>query len=275
MRRAISTGLVTGTLLLTAAAADGSPRASIAFVHGGSGTLTLSGRVGPLQFDQSSELDVMAAAGQPDVTATGNFGAQDPDYFAMGYTCQEQEQRGWLYVDHFDYCRTIFYINTHTQLLTAFASSSRNYSFRGASPGMTSRAATRHIHVEPYSGCLTGFSVWKHHPHAAFFGDVVGGRAKLVRRSELVYGGHLEDLQLESNRYPVGLLVAEAKNSRSTSCPSPLELRVAWTATAPSREERPMRPQRRVATRPVDHPVRPAATIWRVSRWATRRSSAP
>ncbi len=206
MRRGISTGLVAGMLLLTAAVASGSPRASIASVRGGSGTLTLSGRVGSLQFDQSSEPDVIAIAGPPDATATGNFGAQEPDYFAMGYTCQEHEAQGWFYVDHFDYCRTIFYINTHTQLLTAFASSSRNYSFRGASPGMSTRSATRHIQVQPYNGCLTGFSVWKHHPHATFFGDVVGGHTKLVRRSELVYGGHLEDLQLESNRYPVGLL---------------------------------------------------------------------
>lgn len=134
MRRGISTGLVAGMLLLTAAVASGSPRASIASVRGGSGTLTLSGRVGSLQFDQSSEPDVIAIAGPPDATATGNFGAQEPDYFAMGYTCQEHEAQGWFYVDHFDYCRTIFYINTHTQLLTAFASSSRNYSFRGASP---------------------------------------------------------------------------------------------------------------------------------------------
>jgi hypothetical protein len=205
MRRVISAGVVIGMLLLTAAVASGSPRASIAFGHGGGGRLTLSGSVGSLQLDQSDELDVIAMAGPPDATATGNFGAEDPDYYAMGYTCQEHEAQGWFYVDRFDYCRTVFYINTHTQLLTALFSSSRRYSFRGASPGMSSRLATKRIHAQPSGGCFQGFVLFGHRRHADFIGDVVGGRTKLVRRTERIYGGHLADLQLESNPYPVGL----------------------------------------------------------------------
>ena len=143
MRRVISTGIVTGTLLLIAALAVGFPRAAIASVHGGSGRLTLSGSVGSLRFDQSDQSDVIALAGSPDATAPGNFEAEDPNYSALGYTCQEHRAQGWFYVDHFDYCRTVFYVNAHTQLLTAFFSSSRRYSFRGATPGMSSQLATR------------------------------------------------------------------------------------------------------------------------------------
>jgi hypothetical protein len=112
----------------------------------------------------------------------------------------------WRRSYRFDYCRTVFYINTHTELLTAFFSSSSRYSFRGATPGMSSGLSSRRIHVRPYSGCLAGFSLYGHDRHADFFGDVVGGHTKLVRKALRIDGGHLADLELESNLYPVGLL---------------------------------------------------------------------
>src|SRR5205823_2583212 len=73
---------------------------------GGDGKLTLDGRVGPLQFNRSTEARIIAFAGRPAATGTGNFSAYppDPDYFAMGYGCQEHSS-GWLFmVDRYDYC---------------------------------------------------------------------------------------------------------------------------------------------------------------------------
>lgn len=180
---------------------------AVAGPHGGSGRITLSGRVGPLMFDRSTASDVTAFAGQPDATGDGNFGAipRDPDYVALGYICQEQRGRGLIRVDSFDYCATAFYINTWTQRLVGFRSISWRYSMRGASPGMATRSAERHMHRLAHGGCLVGFFFgWRGHHRASFWGEVDGGRG--VGRKLVIHGGQLTSLNLESNRYPVGLL---------------------------------------------------------------------
>jgi hypothetical protein len=181
--------------------------AAVADPHGGGGPITLGGRVGPLMFDHSTAQDVMAFAGQPDATGSGNFSAipRDPDYVALGYVCQEQRARGLIRIDSFDYCSTAFYINSWTQRLVGFRSMSWRYSMRGASPGMSTRAADRHIHRLAHGGCLGGFFLgWRGHYHASFWGEVEGGRA--AGRKLVIHGGQLTSLNLESNRYPVGLL---------------------------------------------------------------------
>ena len=178
---------------------------AVAAPQGGSGSITLAGRVGSLLFDSSTEADVIAFAGQRVATATRNFGAipRDPDAHELGYACREHFSSGLMYIDKFDYCRTVFYINTWTQQLDAFYSSSSQYSFRTASPGVSSRAAERHIGRRARGGCPTGFSLgWRHGP-ASFFGEVDGGRAG---KHDTIVGGRLTSLALESNRYPVGLL---------------------------------------------------------------------
>jgi hypothetical protein len=148
---------------------------------------------------------VVAFAGQPGATARLNFGAipRDPNAYEMGYVCREHYSHGLMYVDKFNYCRTVFYINTSTQQLDAFWSSSSQYSFRGASPGMSTRAAERHIGRRATSGCLSGFSLGWPHSRASFVGEVGGGRAG---KDQGIVGGRLTSLALESNRYPVGLL---------------------------------------------------------------------
>jgi hypothetical protein len=179
--------------------------AALAAPQGGSGRITLAGHIGSLLFDSSTEADVVAFAGQPTATATRNFGAipRDPDAHEMGYVCREHFSRGLMYIDKFDYCRTVFYINTWTQQLDAFYSSSSQYSFRSASPGMSTLTAERHIGRRARGGCLTGFSLgWRHGP-ASFFGEVAGGRAG---KHNTIVDGRLTSLALESNRYPVGLL---------------------------------------------------------------------
>ena len=190
---------VTASCVLSASA--------MAAPHGGSGKLTLDGRVGPLTFDRSTESDVVAFAGQPDATGRGNTDAtpRDPDWLALGYGCQEHEARGSIYVNTFDYCSTAFFINTWTQRLVGFHSSSRRYSMRAASSGMSTRAAERHIHSLARGGCLVGFFLgWRPRRHATFWGEVDGGRA--VGANLRIVGGHLTSLNLESNRYPVGLM---------------------------------------------------------------------
>jgi hypothetical protein len=174
---------------------------------GGSGKLTLAGRVGPLQLDRSTEGRVIAFAGRPAATGTGNFSAYppDPDYFAMGYDCQEHSS-GWLFtVDRYGYCRTVFYINTHNQLLAAFATSSPRYSFRGARPGMPTRTANQRLHRRAQGGCFSGY-FFGFHSAASFVGDVFSRRSYEHDHHIYLVGGRLKALELESHRYPVGLL---------------------------------------------------------------------
>ena len=181
-------------------------------VHGGAGTITLAGRVGSLQLDSSTDADVFAFAGIPDATAGGNFDAipHGPNYFALGYSCSPDAGRGLGLVDGSAFCKTVFYINARTQRLVAFHSSSPLYSFRRASPGMATSRAQRRMHRLAQSGCLTGFFFFSRRNHASLFAEVDGGRATLHGRGrhtiERVSGGHLEAVELETNRHPVGLL---------------------------------------------------------------------
>lgn len=181
-------------------------------VHGGAGRITLGGRVGALQLDASTEVDVRAFAGLPDATAVGNFDAipRGPNYLALGYSCQTSEAPDLGFVDGSAYCRTVFYVNVRTGRLVGFHSASPLYAFRGASPRMRTADARRHIHRIAQGGCLTGFFLFGRHNHASLFGEVDGGHAlphgqgpnAILRIS----GGHLAALELESNRHPVGLL---------------------------------------------------------------------
>ena len=170
------------------------PTAALAAAHGGSGRVTLGGQVGFLHLDRSTEADVISLAGHPDATATGNFRAipRDPNYYAIGYVCQEHLGR-WLFrVDRFDYCRTVFFINTWTHRLTAFFSSSRRYSFRGASPGMSTAKAARHIHRHALIGCIPGFGLGRGlgKGPASFIGAVARSPGHQASGSSVVISQH-------------------------------------------------------------------------------------
>lgn len=181
-------------------------------VHGGAGTITLSGHVGALQLDRSTQADVLAFAGLPDATIVGNFDPipHAPNYFALGYSCQASAAVGLGALGGSDYCRTVFYINTRTKRLVGFHTSSRFYAFRRASPGMTTGHARRLMDRVAQSGCLTGFFFFARRNQASLYGEVDGGRTMSHRQGRntilRVSGGHLEALELESNRHPIGLL---------------------------------------------------------------------
>ena len=180
--------------------------------HGGRGRITLGGRVGALQLDRSTQIDVLGFGGEPDATGRGNFDAipHRPNYFALGYFCQRHHDRGLGVVDGSAYCKTVFYLNSRTERLVGFHTSSPTYSFEGASPGTPTPRARRQMHRFARSGCLTGFLFINRHNHASLFGEVDGGRATRYRHGantiRRITGGHLEALELESNRHPIGLL---------------------------------------------------------------------
>jgi hypothetical protein len=111
------------------------------------GTVTLAGQIGPLQLGVSTAADVIARIGSPEATAIGNTGVDFPDYQAFGYECSvvpytipllfQPEIQG-------PYCSTIYYVNTKTQTLAAFATMSNRYATaQGTTVGMIATEAAR------------------------------------------------------------------------------------------------------------------------------------
>jgi hypothetical protein len=110
-------------------------------------------------------------------------------------------------VDHFDFCRTVFFINAHTRRLVAFRSLSPRYSFRGAQAGMPTREVGRLADAKAGVGCFPGFTFGTRHNHAGVWGLVKARHDKRKRhRGVRIVGGHLKFLESESHRYPIGLL---------------------------------------------------------------------
>jgi len=128
--------------------------------------VTTSGTVGPLQFGVSTAADVQTAAGTPDSTATGTFSAPGlPDYQALGYDCSDQNPAGRLPLhvqpqEAGPYCRTIFYVNTTSQKLGAFATTSSQYETgHGTTAGMSNAEAQQRESVAPVYGCFGGIQL--------------------------------------------------------------------------------------------------------------------
>ena len=128
--------------------------------------MTTAGAVGPLQFGVSTAADVQTAAGTADSTATGSFSAPGrPDYQALGYDCSDQDPTGRLPL-HVQpqaagpYCRTIFYVNTTTQKLGAFATTSDKYETdHGTTVGMSHTEAEQRESVTAVYGCFGGIQL--------------------------------------------------------------------------------------------------------------------
>lgn len=173
----------------------------------GGGELTLGGRVGTLQFDQSTKAGVVAFAGPPGASGMGTFGNREPRYLAMGYGCREHGGPLLWHVDHFDFCQTVFFLSAHTKRLVAFRTLSQSYSFRGARTGMATLGVQHVTHGQAGNGCFPGFVFGSRHNHASVWGFVDGGRETFGRHHRLrIVGGHLRVLESESHRYPIGLL---------------------------------------------------------------------
>lgn len=201
--------VVMGTLLICGVlglALPGSLMAAGSERRGGAGELTLSGQVGALQFDRSTEAGVVAFAGRPGASGTGNFGNREPRFLALGYGCREHGGPLLWHVDHFDFCRTVFFLSAHTQKLVAFRSLSQSYSFRRARTGMTTVAVQHLTRRRAGNGCFPGFVFGSRHDHASVWGFVEGGRERYRRhQGQRIVGGHLRVLESESHRYPIGL----------------------------------------------------------------------
>lgn len=169
-----------------------------AAASGGSSMVRTSGQVGPLHLDRSTRADVIAWLGTPLLDVTGQFqsggSAYYPPYEALTYGCGGK-------------CTSTFYVNSRTLKLVALDTISPEFvGPDGLRVGMSTAEAQRRAHRRMQGGCFTGFyyGASRHHKSEAevFLDDT---SARYSRRRGW-YRGHLDEMSIESNRHPVGLL---------------------------------------------------------------------
>ena len=166
--RLISAVLGAAVVLCAPAAAAG--------VAGGAGTLTVGGKIGPLQIDKSNRAAVVAFAGKPDAEVQSVV-YQLAKYDALGYGCSTTSAN-----DNFPlgndgpYCQTAFFIDKTTQTIEDFITTSGNYHLsHGIRIGTTLSAAQRLLHTRADRSCLVVLKL--DGPNALFRISFTGGKA--------------------------------------------------------------------------------------------------
>lgn len=171
-----------------ASLAQTSPSALDAAVHGGSGTLTLAGRVGPLRIGTATRADIEAFAGAPD-----NEGYNE-GLIELGYDCTLS------YGTHV--CQTNFFLDAANRLVQ-FSSASPNYhAFGTITVGTPTQRAARLAHAQALAGCLTG--IWRHrsHPDMWLTIEIDGATMRLVGGKLRAIGGRVSWLFLSQRGLP-------------------------------------------------------------------------
>jgi hypothetical protein len=110
--------------------------------HGGSGVVTVDGRVGSLQIDDSTQAAIEKFAGKPDITKTSHTAWPGvPKYLLLGYGCSGPKHK---------YCQTVYYVNSRTNRLAALETNSPGFrTTTGIQPGMDQNDADRRAHMTP------------------------------------------------------------------------------------------------------------------------------
>ena len=207
---AVLLAVVLAVGLLGAAAADTKP-----IPHGGAGVVKLAeGGVGPLRVDVSTAVDIQRFAGPADYLGIGAFrsGGVVPLFLALGYDCHHV-RNGGIPTDRDDgtgsrhprlsgvVCVTTYFVNTRTNRLTLFTSSSANFATQlGARPGMRWSRVREHGHQ--YVNC-EGLFVERRGVQLVL--SNIGGKEPGGDPPAPITGGRVFDIELDSTRHPLSL----------------------------------------------------------------------
>jgi hypothetical protein len=164
--------------------------------------VTATGRVGPLNMDQSDRADVIAFTGKPESERRGWYDRTAP-FDALGYGC-----RGKRATDHlgFPLCRTVFYLDSHSGKLELFFTTTDRYAERhGIHVGTPTAVAERALHERVYVGCDAFLFV---RTKSAFLVTQFGG-GKTVRSVDVIAGRRQHTLHLVGGH--VGFLVVHSR----------------------------------------------------------------
>lgn len=164
------------------------PSALDAGVHGGSGTLTMTGRVGPVSIGTATRADIEAFAGAPD-----NDGWSE-GLVELGYDCRPYYGT--------PVCQTTFFLDASNRLVQ-FSSASPNYhAFGTVTAGTPTRRAAQLAHAEALVGCLTDILRHHSHPNIWLTIEIEGASARLEGGKLHAIGGRVGWLFLSQRGLP-------------------------------------------------------------------------
>jgi hypothetical protein len=196
-----------------AATVRSGPTASATMEHGGAGAVTAGGRVGSLQLDRSTPVDVQRFAGPADYLRIGAFrsGNVAPRFLALGYQCRHVKYGIQTTMDdgtgsrhpllsHVG-CVTVYFINARTNRLVLFTSRSPRFvTSLGTRPGMRWSKVREHGHQ--YVNCEGLFVLWR---RSELVLSNIGGREPGGDPPRPIRGGRVFDVEIASSRHPLGI----------------------------------------------------------------------
>jgi len=202
-----------GAMILVAGCRDAAKNRS-AGRSGGGGLISLSGTVGAVKLGVSTEVDVTAALGSPEATASDDFQIGAGEYKALGYGCSMTNTRHRRVLTYFattgPYCQTVYYLNLEKGVVGSFWTTSRAFhTKRGTHVGTATEMAERHERHPARYGCHSGLTETS--AKVVLVLDIEGDRARPLhpgRNDHLARptGGHVSAFAEDSQTSGVGLL---------------------------------------------------------------------
>lgn len=164
-------------------------------VASGAISLSTNGQLGPLRLDHSTASDVKHFLGSPVDTKTGSFDVNLPKFQELQYGCKD----GKICAD--------FYINRQTGKLVGLSTTSSSFVGPfGVKVGMNTAQANGLAHRKAMVGCEPGFyfgSSYGTHRTPALL--IVGDDGRANPGGRVLHGGHVDFIEFESTRHPVGV----------------------------------------------------------------------
>lgn len=178
----------------------------------GKAIVSSAGEIGSLNLDRSTAADIERVEGKPAFIGTGSFddafAGFPKTYRALGYGCDGRRATGidpGAYRRTGTYCRTVYYLNPHTNKLGAFWTDSVTFRTRaGTRPGSDLRGAVRLERAPAYAGARSGISHITRVAQLILEVDCRKWSRNLPEPECLA--GRISDFALESRHHGVGLL---------------------------------------------------------------------
>jgi hypothetical protein len=155
--------------------------------HGGHGSVTPAGAVGPLQIGRSTKSAVIAFAGRPDSEMKDGLYKVDE----LGYECVTMYKQ--------PVCKTTFFLSLATRKLIEFSTSSTRYVALGTiTVGMPAEQASTLAGAPVVAGCLTTIRL-QNAAGKIFLGLAIEGSTSSVNAEEKLTttGGHVGFMVLD------------------------------------------------------------------------------
>jgi hypothetical protein len=162
--------------------------------------VTPSGRVGPLQVNESTRADVISLAGKPESERHDRYDDYRP-FDALGYACNGKPVLTPAGVPG---CKITFYLDSKTDRLAIFDTFDPRYlEAHGVRVGTPTATVERRLHMQVRVGCAAGLSLETRKAFLFFW--FYGGKTSSGPSLHLV-GGHVGEVIVHSKRLNPGVI---------------------------------------------------------------------